>query len=257
MHVIVGVCFVVGSFLLSLDFMDRSFDGYWNAYALILLLGVPTGLAIASHPFESYRATFRTLRAALTRRVDRERQGLLDALVSLGREVRAGHGRNAYQLIEQSRDPIFKLTGRHVLQNSPAEEIEADALAMGRRELDEYRTAERLFCTIGNAAPAVGMTGTVIGLIQLLIHLEDFSALGSGMAIALLTTLYGLVLGHVVFLPLSRLVAELGQGRAETIGLVTDGMLKLARHRPVQELEEVLERPQGAGAQDRLAGASA
>lgn len=256
MHVVVGACIVAGAFLLSLDFMDRSFTGYWNVYALILLLGVPTGLAVASHRFESYRATFRALRAALTRPLDRERQALLDALVSLGREVRAGHGRNAYELIEASPDLMFKLTARHLLQHIPPEEIEADALALGRRELDEYRAAERLFSTVGNAAPAVGMTGTVIGLIQLLIHLEDFSALGSGMAIALLTTLYGLVLGHVIFLPLSRLMAEFGQGRAETMQLVTNGMLKLARQRPVHELEQVLERPQRSS-ESGLAGASA
>jgi chemotaxis protein MotA len=258
MHVIIGACIIAGSFLLSLEYMTASFDGYWNAYSMILLAGVPIGVAICSHRLSTFRTAVRVLAAALTRQLDRERSDTLRDLVELGRAVRAGRGRDAYQRIEASPDPIFRTLGQHVLQRSDPEEIEADALLLGRRELDEVHVVERLFSTMGSAAPAVGMTGTVIGLIQLLIHLDDLSALGSGMAIALLTTLYGLLLGHLVYMPVARLIGELGRDRAQTMGLVTDGMLKLARQRPLHELEQVLDggNRQRAAA-ERLTGAKA
>lgn len=55
----------------------------------------------------------------------------------------------------------------------------------------------------GDIAPAMGLIGTLIGLVQMLGQLDDPAKLGPGMAMALLTTLYGAVLSHMVFLPLA------------------------------------------------------
>ena len=52
-------------------------------------------------------------------------------------------------------------------------------------------------------APGLGMLGTVIGLIGMLKNLEDKSALGPNMAVALITTLYGSIMANLVFIPLS------------------------------------------------------
>lgn len=53
-------------------------------------------------------------------------------------------------------------------------------------------------------APALGMMGTILGLIALLQNMDDFSKIGSGMALALLTTLYGLLLSYSLYYPISR-----------------------------------------------------
>lgn len=52
-------------------------------------------------------------------------------------------------------------------------------------------------------APAMGLIGTLIGLVQMLGNLEDPAAIGPGMAIALLTTFYGAVLSNMMFSPLA------------------------------------------------------
>jgi chemotaxis protein MotA len=54
---------------------------------------------------------------------------------------------------------------------------------------------------MGTYAPAFGMIGTLVGLIQMLAALNDPSSIGAGMAVALLTTLYGALLANVFFLP--------------------------------------------------------
>jgi len=79
----------------------------------------------------------------------------------------------------------------------------------------------------------------VIGLIQLLANMRDFEKLGPGMAIALLTTFYGLLLAHVIYLPIARMIAEHGSLRSENLNLMIEGMLKLARRRPVHELQQM------------------
>ncbi|ETX10648.1 flagellar motor protein PomA [Marinomonas ushuaiensis DSM 15871] len=60
----------------------------------------------------------------------------------------------------------------------------------------------KIFKAFGDIAPAMGMIGTLVGLVQMLANLSDPSSIGPAMAIALLTTLYGAMLANMVCLPL-------------------------------------------------------
>ena len=62
---------------------------------------------------------------------------------------------------------------------------------------------EKIFEALGDVGPAMGMIGTLIGLVQMLAAMEDPSAIGPAMAIALLTTLYGAMLGNMFALPIA------------------------------------------------------
>ena len=74
-------------------------------------------------------------------------------------------------------------------------------------DIDEIQRRHMLVAskvrTMGTFAPMFGMTGTVLGVIQVLKNVTDITNIVSGMSLALLTTLYGLVLSSVVFIPLS------------------------------------------------------
>jgi chemotaxis protein MotA len=68
---------------------------------------------------------------------------------------------------------------------------------------DRHKTGQSLFETMGAYAPAFGMIGTLIGLIQMLLVLDDPNKIGPGMAVALVTTFYGSVMANMVFLPIA------------------------------------------------------
>ncbi|MHC4480784.1 MAG: motility protein A [Planctomycetota bacterium] len=74
-------------------------------------------------------------------------------------------------------------------------------------ELNTLQRRNRLGSSIlsfmGEAAPAFGMIGTLIGLVQMLRQLDDPSQIGVGMATALLTTFYGALLANLLFIPLA------------------------------------------------------
>ena len=92
------------------------------------------------------------------------------------------------------------------------------------------------------------MIGTVIGLIQLLANMRDFEKLGPGMAIALLTTFYGLMLAHLLYLPIARMIRSQGDERAENLNLIIEAMLKLSRRRPIHEVQQLVRGEQGSRA---------
>lgn len=78
---------------------------------------------------------------------------------------------------------------------------------MLRREIDLSIARERegnsVFKSIGDIAPAMGMIGTLIGLVQMMSNMSDPASIGPAMAVALLTTLYGAVLSNALALPIA------------------------------------------------------
>ena len=240
MHVIIGALIVAATFLWSMEYMADEFDGFVNIYSLILLGGVPLGLMVLTYRFATLGQAVRGFFRALTHRPERDRRRITNNLVAFAREVRRDKGHAASSILDAEPDPVFKALGRHVLQHTDEVEIMTDAVILGRRELDDFERAEQVLASLGDFAPAMGMIGTVIGLIRMLANMSEFEKLGPGMAIALLTTFYGLLLAHLLYLPLSRLVADHAKSRAANINLVAEAMMKLNRRRPLHEVQEVL-----------------
>src|SRR5690606_16209080 len=69
--------------------------------------------------------------------------------------------------------------------------------------LKRHREGQAIFKAIGDVAPAMGMIGTLIGLVQMLGSMDDPKAIGPAMAIALLTTLYGAIIANMLAIPIA------------------------------------------------------
>lgn len=68
---------------------------------------------------------------------------------------------------------------------------------------DRHKSGQNVLEYMGGAAPAMGMIGTLMGLVQMLKNLSDPNAIGPSMALALLTTMYGAVLANLVCIPVA------------------------------------------------------
>lgn len=77
--------------------------------------------------------------------------------------------------------------------------LSSELAALSRR----HERGHKIFKFMGATAPAMGMVGTLIGLVQMLQAMEDPASIGPAMAVALLTTLYGAILAFLIFIPIS------------------------------------------------------
>ena len=98
-------------------------------------------------------------------------------------------------------------------------------------ELERQLIGIKMFKAIGTAAPAMGMIGTLIGLVQMLANMDDPKTIGPAMAIALLTTLYGAVIANAIALPLAAKLRSISENERlnkllilESIKGVQDGI---------------------------------
>lgn len=107
-------------------------------------------------------------------------------------------------------------------------------------QIDRHRKGAQLLTSLGTLAPAMGLIGTIIGLVQMLKNLEDPSAIGPAMALALVSTFYGSVLANLVFLPLAGKLRIRSEQEVLIKEMTVEGMVNIARGMNPRILEECL-----------------
>ncbi len=105
-----------------------------------------------------------------------------------GREVSNPFLAKGIQLLADGQEPAFvqKILSRDI-----------------NLAIDRHTIGESIFRGMGDTAPAMGMIGTLVGLVQMLSNMDDPKSIGPAMAVALLTTLYGAVIANAVALPMA------------------------------------------------------
>lgn len=105
--------------------------------------------------------------------------------------------------VDQIKDPLLVQGIQMAVDGTDPELIEAIMEADLENMISRHETAKGIFDALGKYAPAFGMIGTLIGLVTMLGDMSDPSGIGAGMAVALLTTLYGAIVANVIFCPLA------------------------------------------------------
>jgi len=103
-----------------------------------------------------------------------------------------------------------------------------------------HRLGAEIFTTMGNFAPAMGMVGTLIGLIKMLVQMSDPSSIGPAMAVALVTTFYGVVLANLVFLPAAGKLKTRSNSELMQKQLMISGILSIQSGENPRVLEDKL-----------------
>ena len=105
---------------------------------------------------------------------------------------------------------------------------------------DRHKLGAEIFTTIGTFAPALGMIGTLIGLVQMLQTMEDPSTIGPSMAVALLTTFYGALAANIFCLPIAGKLRNRSSGEVMIKELMAEGILSIAKGDNPRLLEQKL-----------------
>lgn len=172
-----------------------------NLPGLAIVVGGTFAVTLIKFRMSSVMGAFRlAVSATFTDRVEPPAQ-LIREVSDLARVVRK-EGILGLESHE-TRNPFLR-KAINLCVDGHAPELVEEALAQEIQQTAErYEVSERVFRGIGDSAPALGMLGTLVGLVQMLNTLDDPSSIGPAMAIALLTTLYGAFIAQMIALPLA------------------------------------------------------
>jgi len=93
---------------------------------------------------------------------------------------------------------------------------------------DRHSTGKKILEFMGSAAPAFGMVGTLIGLVQMLKNLSSPDQIGAGMAVALLTTFYGAFSANLIFIPLAGKLGIYSKAETTAMEMIVEGVCAMA-----------------------------
>jgi len=151
-------------------------------------------------------------------------------------------GRLALQNVtEELRDaPFLYRAINMVVDGIPAEEVERVLARDAAAAFERHHRSAGILRRAGEVSPAMGLIGTLIGLVQMLGSLDDPSSIGPAMAVALLTTFYGAVLANMVFNPLASKLERNAQIEATVSQIYTIGAASISRQENPRRLEMML-----------------
>jgi len=127
-------------------------------------------------------------------------------------------------------DNSFFIKGLQMLVDGRDSEQIRDFMSIEIQYLeDRHSTGKKILEFMGASAPAFGMIGTLIGLIQMLRSLDSPDAIGGGMAVALLTTFYGALSANLIFIPLAGKLGIYSKAETTAIEMIVEGICAIAQ----------------------------
>ena len=173
---------------------------------------------------------------------------LVDEFTELARVVRRDGLLALDRRLNETEDPLLRFGLEMAVDGIDANEV--DDLMQTR--IDETLAGAffmvKFWNTAGTYAPAFGMVGTLIGLIQMLQNLNDPSAIGPAMAVAMITTFYGALFANLVCLPLGSKQNEQAEALLKSYDLTREGVLGIVRGESPTLLEKRLRQHLGSEA---------
>jgi chemotaxis protein MotA len=141
---------------------------------------------------------------------------------------------------EEPSDP-FSVKALRYLSDGYDEGLIEDMLNKDiRLTIQRHKTGQDVFKGGGDVAPAFGMIGTLIGLVQMLANMSDPASIGPSMAVALLTTLYGAVIANLICIPLADKLILRSEQEKLTKNIIIEAALGISRGVAPLVLEESL-----------------
>ena len=236
----IGLLFAFGAIAASLFIDGGDPAALINISSIIIVMGCSLGAALMASPLpvvlslpallmQSFKAVELNLQITINQFVELADQARREGLLSLEEQVSKidnGLIKKGIMLIVDGVDPAVV---RDIL--------ETDNDVAARRHRDGIGLLEYL----GTLAPAMGMLGTVLGLVGVLRNLSDTESIGPSIAVAFLTTLYGVILANLLWGPISKKLKE--KDKIEMMGreIIVEGVLSIQAGENPRIVREKLE----------------
>ena len=178
------------------------FAAFLDLPSLLIVVGGTLGVVLMNYPFANVLTTFKAvLKTVIHRRADV--QVMKGRLVELSQRVRRDGLLSIQDEVDSITDPYLKKALEMVVDGMELAAID-NILHNELDNLDErHQRAVETLTSMAAYSPALGLIGTLIGLVAMLQNMSDPSSIGPAMAVALLTTFYGAILANMVFSPLA------------------------------------------------------
>lgn len=192
----------------------------------LIVVGGAMAATLISFPLRNFVGAFRVSLKPMFYRLQSTKK-IVDEIVSLT-EMSRRHGLLSLETRLEKIKNRYLVLGIQLVVDGTRPDVMEEIM---RAELDavahRHRDGKGVIDSMGRFAPAFGMIGTLLGLVMMLGNMRDPSKIGSGMAVALLTTLYGALAANVIFLPMAEKLKFISRQELLTMEVILRGVLAI------------------------------
>ncbi|NOQ81994.1 MAG: flagellar motor protein PomA [Methylophaga sp.] len=208
-----------------------------NIPSLVIVLGGTMAVVMMRYSMGQFIGSIKVAMKAFMHKAETSEE-LITSVVEL-----AGIARKEGLLALEGQEitnPVLA-TGIRMLVDGHEPAIVKKALTTEMNEtVNRHKIGQDLFKQMGDAGPAMGMIGTLVGLVQMLSNMSDPKSIGPAMAVALLTTLYGAMLANMFALPVSDKLKLRSAEEQMNKNIIIQSVLGIQEGQNPKVLEELL-----------------
>lgn len=222
---IAGVVFGLGLVLWGI-LMESELSAFINLPGIMITLGGSFGAMLINFEMGQVRQVIKITMQVL---FDKEQNvsSLGPLFVKLAQKARREGLLALEDDLEEIEDPFLRNGLQMVIDGFEPDSIRDIMDTEIQTLIQRHQMGQNLYRTWGTLTPAFGMIGTLIGLVQMLSALDNPDAIGPGMAVALLTTFYGVLLAYLIFNPVAGKLAIRSEMEVSRKEAIIDAVLAL------------------------------
>jgi chemotaxis protein MotA len=196
---------VIAAFLLvgTAVFLGGSPTTFFNLPALLIVLGGTAAITTVCYSFADMLRAIKVVSKTLLHSTRDTAEASLQ-VIQIAQLARKNGVLSLQNIADQtSKEPFLNKAVTMVIDGIPADHVERTLRLEIARTTERHQKSASILRRAAEFSPAMGLIGTLIGLVQMLGNLQDPTTIGPSMAVALLTTFYGAILANLVFIPLA------------------------------------------------------
>lgn len=199
---LIGIVVGVAMLLYAMSGGGTPLMAFIDVKSFVIVIGGSFAALLVSFSMNEIKSIGKYM-TIVTQDTNRDKISFIEEIINISKKARKEGMLSLESEIEKMEDPFLKQGIKLIVDG--AEEDTLIAILESEIENHEERMKQgiKFFKQWGAYAPAFGMIGTLVGLIQLLGNMEDITKLVAGMAVALITTLYGAIAANLILLPLA------------------------------------------------------
>lgn len=198
-----------------------------NIPSLLITVGGTFGIIFINYPLRDVFSVFGVVKNVFFTQ-PREAEGLIPTFVDFASRARREGILALESAAEDLGDPFFRQGLELVIDGLEPQAIrEILETEIEHIEQRHIRGAD-ILNSMGTFAPAMGMVGTLIGLVQMLQSMSDPSTIGPAMAVAIITTFYGAVLANLIALPMAGKLTMRSREEVLEKGMIIEGIMSIS-----------------------------
>jgi len=236
---VVGFILAFGLIFASIMIGTAPFTAFIDIPSILVVFGGAGAAAMMAFPLKSILALPMVMKKAFLNKQN-DLLAIINQLVALAEVARRDGLLALESKMADVQNPVIKSGLQMAIDGNDADTIESvmrtEMEAISRR----HREGKSILDQIARFAPAYGMIGTLMGLIMMLSDMSDPSSIGSGMAVALITTLYGAIAANVMFQPFAEKLGLLSKYELNAMEMVVRGVLAIQSGESPRALEQRL-----------------